>query len=259
MHIDRGFPVKVETEPLSISYGPGVFGPQPEYRHLAAIRSSLLDPTCEGPDPVYVISMDVGRNEDRFRIQARNLLFGVVAYAAGRLGSEPVRSQGHVHKLSRNSGWAAPEIFEVWHGRAIIYMQGSVDDDPVRCLAIDAGPGDKVVVPPAWAHAVISADPTQPLVFGAWCDRDYGFVYERIRAHGGLGWFPCVNEDGTIHFVPNQNYLRRNLERRTARFYPELGILPGVSLYDHLRRCPEGIEWIADPSRLEDAWTRFEP
>ena len=44
-------------------------------------------------------------------MQARNLLFGVVAYAAGRLGSEPVRSQGHVHKLSRRTAVGLPRKY----------------------------------------------------------------------------------------------------------------------------------------------------
>src|SRR6202167_5312917 len=86
-----------------------------------------------------------------------NPLFGVVVYASGRLGDEPVRSQGHIHAIAPHCGWSTPEVFEIWEGRAIVYAQESAEDDPGRCFAVTAGPGDKVVVPPGWAHAVINA------------------------------------------------------------------------------------------------------
>ena len=143
---------------MGFAYGAGVFGPAPERRSLDAIRRSLRDPDCAGPDPVYAIAMDVGREEHRPELRDRHLLFGVVTYAAGRLGEEPVRSQGHVHKVATRSGWSPPELYEIWAGRAVVYMQERAADDPGRCFAIEAGPGEVVVVPPGWAHATVSAD-----------------------------------------------------------------------------------------------------
>src|SRR5512140_1935730 len=98
MRFDPGIVIEPVTAPLGFSYGPGVFGPDVEHRSLDSIRASLLDPGCSGPDPVYAIAMDVGKEADRLLLRERNLLFGVVTYAAGRLGQEPVRSQGHVHR-----------------------------------------------------------------------------------------------------------------------------------------------------------------
>ncbi|HEU5400074.1 MAG TPA: glucose-6-phosphate isomerase family protein, partial [Terriglobales bacterium] len=195
--------VHFEPASLTFRYGQGVFGPEPEFRRLDAIRASLRESNCDGPDPVYSIIMDVGCDEHRQELQKRMLLFGVVAYAAGRLGQEPVRSQGHIHKVAPHCGWSTPELFEIWEGRAVIYAQESGDDDPGRCVAVTAGPGDQVVVPPGWAHAVINADPESHLVFGAWCDRQYGFSYDQIRRHGGLAWFPVLNGNLHIRWEPN--------------------------------------------------------
>jgi glucose-6-phosphate isomerase len=89
---------------LEFDYGPGVFGPEPEMRRLDTIRPSLRDPNCSGPDPVYGIAMDIGREVDRDLFKQRMLLYGAVVYAGGSLGSEPVRSQGHVHVLAAHSG-----------------------------------------------------------------------------------------------------------------------------------------------------------
>ncbi len=174
---------------------PGVFGPIAEMRRLDDIRPSLRDPHCDGPDPVYGITMDVGREEHREDLRQRMLLLGAVVFAGGRLGEEPVRSQGHIHRKAPHSGWSPPELFEIWEGSAIIYAQETADDHPGRCFAISAGVGDQVVVPPGWAHCVINADPSRRMVFAAWCDREYGFDYRGVRAHRGLAWFPLLPQE----------------------------------------------------------------
>lgn len=243
---------------MGFRYGAGVFGPKPEYRTLQAIRPSLRDPNCEGPDPVYAIAMDVGRKEDADELKKRMLLFGIVMYAGGRLGDEPVRSQGHVHAISSHSGWSAPELFEIWEGNAIIYAQENRGDDPGRCFAIEASPGDKVVMPPAWSHYVVNADSHLPLIFGAWCDRQYGFDYAAMRAHHGLAWFPTFADD-EIHWLPNPNYSSSILRNRKARTYPELKLLSDRPIYENLRCDPESIQWVSEPARFQELWRHFEP
>jgi glucose-6-phosphate isomerase, archaeal len=256
---DPGLDIKFLDDTMGFQYGPGIFGPQPEYRSLDAIRPSLRDPKCDGPDPVYSIAMDVGRREDQAELQRRMLLFGIVIYAAGRLGDEPVRSQGHMHAISPHSGWSAPEIFEIWEGRAIVYGQQKSGDDPVLCVAIAAGPGDIVVMPPEWAHYVVNADLNSKLIFGAWCDRQYGFDYTQMRAHHGLAWFPLISTDGEIRWERNSNYLPSQLQQKKARTYPELGLAYTTPIYEYLHRDPEAIQWVSDPARFEQLWPKFEP
>ena len=256
---DPGLDVRFLKDKLDFRYGPGVFGPKTEYRSLDAIRGSLRDPNCDGPDPVYAIAMDVGRVEDRDELKRRMLLFGVVMYSKGRLGDGPVRSQGHVHAISPHCGWSTPELFEIWEGRAIIYCQENSGDDPGRCVAIDAAAGERVVMPPGWAHYVANADLHSPLTFGAWCDRQYGFDYTQMRAHHGLAWFPLLAEDGEFSWAPNPTYSRSGLERRKARAYPELGLSQAIPIYQHFLQDPESVQWVSDPARFRNLWPRFEP
>jgi glucose-6-phosphate isomerase len=256
---DPGLDIEFLKDPMDFHYGPRVFGPQPEYRPLDAIRASLRDPTCAGPDPVYAIIMDVCRREDLDELKRRMLLFGIVTYANGRLGDEPVRSQGHVHTIAPHCGWSTPELFEVWHGRAVVYGQEKSGDDPGQCIAIEAGPGEQVVMPPGWAHFVANADPNSLLIFGAWCDRQYGFDYTQMRAHHGLAWFPLLADNGGIHWESNPHYSRSNLEQRKARLYPELGLSSQRPIYEYLQSDPESIQWISDPARYAHLWPQFEP
>ena len=256
------------ADDLKFSYYEGVLGPQPEFRRLDQIRRSLRDPNCDGPDPVYSIVMDVGRREHKDELARRMLLFGVVVYAAGHLGEEPVRSQGHIHAVAPHCGWSTPELFEIWEGRAIIYAQESADDDPGRCFAVTAGPGDKIVVPPGWAHAVVNADPNTRMMFGAWCDRQYGFVYDAIRAHHGLAWFPILDaqhqdpqtQDGQqkIRWEPNPSYRTRDLSIRNPRAYLELGLDPSTPIYQQFANDPDSVQWVSEPAQAASVWPDFE-
>ncbi len=259
MKFDPGIGVVPVHEPLGFRYEPGVFGPQPESRALDAIRSSLRDPACTGPDPAYAIIMDIGREDIRAELNRRMLLFGAVVYASGKLGDEPVRSQGHVHRVSSHSGWSPPEVYEIWEGAAFVDMQERVADDPGRCYAVMAKPGDIVVVPPEWAHAAISADPANFMALDALCDREYGFDYEGIRSRKGLAWYPIVTSQGGIEWVSNPNYQRTSLDVRRPRDYAELGFVRGSSLYEQAARDLGRFAWVSNPALCREVWKHFEP
>ena len=259
MKFDPGIGVVPVEQPLGFRYEPGAFGPQPEKRSLAAIRQSLRDPACTGPDPVYAIVMDIGRDEVRSELERRMLLFGAVIYASGKLGDEPVRSQGHVHHVSSHSGWSPPEVYEIWQGMAYVYMQERAADDPGRCYAVLAKAGDVVVVPPAWAHAAMSADPATFMVLGALCDREYRFDYEAVRKRNGLAWYPVVNAVGEIEWAPNPRYKTSSLDVRRPREYAELGFVHGISLYEQAVQDLDRFAWVSKPAVRAEAWTHFEP
>lgn len=274
MDFDPGIAVTPTDDPLGFRYGPGVFGPEVERRTLDAIRKSLADPTVDGPEVVYAIAMDVGKEKDRTALHERNLLFGVVTYAAGRLGEEPVRSQGHAHAVSASCGCSTPEVYEIWRGRAVILMQESIGDDPGRCFAVEAGPGDVVVVPPEWGHATISADSDHPLTFGAWCVRDYGYEYADVRRHGGLAFFPIVeNADsakpantggrrGTIEGIRwrrNPAYEPRELVEKRPEPYAALAIDDGPPIYEQFEEDPDRFLFVSRPDRVAELWDGFVP
>jgi glucose-6-phosphate isomerase, archaeal len=259
MQFYPGFDIQPIHKPMGFKYGLNVFGPEVENRTLDSIRKSLRDPQCEGPDPVYSIAMDVGKAEHFQLLERLHLLYGAVTYAAGRLGDEPVRSQGHIHKVSPHSDWSTPEVYEIWSGKAIIYMQETAEDNPGRCFAVVANPGDVVVVPPSWAHATISADPEQPLTFGAWCDRAYGFEYDGVRAHKGLAWFPVIASSGEIEWLKNPNYGECGLIVKSPEIYTQLGIEPGIPIYSQFETDPEKFQFVPQPQKVKEVWENFVP
>lgn len=259
MEYSPGFNIQPVYEPMGFKYGPDCFGPKVESRRLDDIRKSLADPACSGPDIVYTIAMDVGKKEHKETLEKLHLLFGVVMYAAGRLGREPIKSQGHIHKLSPKSGWSTPEVYEIWNGEAVIYMQETATDDPGRCFAVYAKPGEVVIVPPGWAHATISVNREIPLVFGAWCDRAYGFEYEAIRQHKGLAWFPIIGKDNKIDWIRNNSYQKSELICKRPNKYPELGIRNREPIYTTFEKDPDTFCYVPEPGLKAMVWRNFEP
>ena len=259
MNFYPGFDISPTIQPMGFDYGHDVFGPTIENRTLDSIRKSLREPNCSGPELVYAIAMDVGKSEHLPLLKKLHLLYGAVTYAAGRLGDEPIRSQGHIHKVSPLSGWSTPEVYEIWSGNAIIYMQEFAEDTPGPCFAVVAKPGDVVIVPPYWAHATISSNPLQALTFGAWCDREYGFEYEGVRAHKGLAWFPVISENSDILWQKNQNYLASELIIKTPEIYTHLGIEKGKPIYTQFEERPDKFLFVPQPQLAEKIWANFIP
>ena len=258
MEFYPGIEIKATTNPLGFIYGEGVFGPAPEIRRLDDIRASLADPSGRGPEELYAIAMDVGLISDRNEIVKRHLLFGVVTYAAGLIGQEPVRSQGHIHAVSKSCGASTPEVYEIWEGEAVIYMQESGEDDPGKCYAVYARPGDVVIVPPGYVHATVNADVRQKMTFGAWCVRDYGFDYSKVRSHGGIAFFPHV-ENGSLKWTKNPSYRGGELIIKNARTWEEFSLEPGVPIYTQFQKDKDRFLFVANPMRCKELWDRFRP
>lgn len=252
-----GFEIEIDEDNLDFIYGSETFGPKVEKRKLNDIRKSLRDPNSDGPSIPYAIAMDVGKKADLEDLSERNLLYGAVIYSKGSFGKEPVRSQGHIHSVSVSCNESTPEVYEIWSGEAIIYMQETAKDDPGKCYAIFAEAGEVVIVPPGWAHYTVNANPKKNMVFGAWCVRDFGFDYEDVRAHGGLAYFPIL-KDG-ISWVSNNSYQANEIICRKARSYAEFGLIVGVPIYTQYENDHEKFEFVTKPCSAEILWDSFEP
>lgn len=253
-----GFDIRATSERLGFTYGKDVFGPVPEIRRLDEIRTSLQDPLSSGPEELYAIVMDVGLNADREEIVKRNLLFGAVTYAAGTIGQETVRSQGHIHAKSASCGSSTPEVYEIWEGEAVIYIQESGEDNPGKCYAVHANPGDVVIVPPGYVHATINADMNRNMTFGAWCVRDYGFDYRDVRRHGGIAYFPYADGD-SLKWRKNPAYIGGALIEKEARTWEDFGLEAGVPIYTQFQKDRDRFMFVVDPYRYQNKWKGFEP
>lgn len=255
-----GFDIKADIDNMEFIYGEGVYGPTIEKRKLDDIRASLSDPNVSGPEYVYAVAMDVAKEEHKEDLLKRNLLYGAMIFSSGIVGEEPVRSQGHIHSISASCNASTCEVYEILSGEAYIYMQECAKDNPGKCYAIHAKANEVVIVPPNWAHATVNADPTTPMLFGAWCVRDFGFDYDEVRAHQGVAYFPKV-KDNKVVFVANKHYDVEDdgiIVKRT-RSFPEFNIEEGVPIYTQYENNPDMFKFVTNPEVAKDIWEHFKP
>lgn len=253
-----GIDIQYNLEEKEFIYSQSIFGPKVEKRKLDDIRKSLMDSKCDGPDIVYTIAMDIGRIEDKEDLINRNLLYGACIYSKGKLGNEPVRSQGHIHAVSKSCNSSTPELYEIWHGEAIIFMQETAHDNPGRTYAVKAKAGQKVIVPPNWAHYTVNINPNENMVFGAWCVRDFGFDYEEVRNHGGLSYFP-IFEGNEIKFIHNEKYENQELIIKEPREYKELNVDKDKSIYEQYIEDKNRFRFVTNPNEYKEVWKKFIP
>ncbi len=116
-----------------------------------------------------------------------------------------------------------------------------------------------VIVPPKWAHATFSADPNNPLTFGAWSDLDYGFEYEKVRKYNDLVWFPLLEPNGELMWVHNPNYGKTELTIKRPNDYSEFNIKLKESIYQQYENDPDLFLFVPEPYLKEYLWEIFIP
>lgn len=257
---DYGLNIKFDFNNLEFIFSEEVFHPKvTEKRKLNEVRNSLLNYNSKGPDILYSISMDVGNKKEENILKNSNLLLGVCIYSKGLVGEEPVRSQGHVHSVSKTSNYSTGELYEIWYGKAMVVMQEFTNKNPGRVFAVEASEGEVVFVPPGWAHYTINVNPKDYMVFGAWCIRDYGFDYNELREKAGLSVYPIFN-DGKIEFIKNSNYsFNFDIINKKPRKYNEFNIDGSKSIYSQFIEDKNRFNFVTNPRDYLDKFQNFIP
>jgi len=245
-----GFPVEMDAERLTLAFGEGITTAPVQVRRLEEVRALLRDPGSEGPEHLYTIYMDIRVAGIADELRAHGLGYGAVVYNHGALGRESLRSQGHVHSVAPDSGVGYSELYEFWHGRGLVYMQDSATADVRDVVVIETGPGDKVAIPPGWAHATVNVG-DGPMAFGAVYALDAKLLYDPLRRLQGTAHY--VLADGTLE--PNPRYERVPGARRTgAHRIPECGIEAGrPALAGDVAR----LDFVSRPDRYPALWPRL--
>jgi glucose-6-phosphate isomerase len=245
-----GLPVRMDPSALTLAFGESVTTASPQVRRLDEVRSLLRDPLSEGPEHLYTIYMDIRVPGVADDLRANGLGYGAVVYNHGALGGEALRSQGHVHSAAPQTGVAYSELYEFWHGRGLVYMQDAASPEVGEVVVVEAGPGDKVAIPPGWAHATVNVG-REPMAFGAVYALDAVLLYEPLRRLQGTAHY--VLADGTLE--PNPRYARVPAARRAAPHeIPECGVARGrPALAGDVSR----LDFVTRPERYPALWARL--
>jgi glucose-6-phosphate isomerase len=245
-----GFGVYLEPKTLTLALSPEVHSAPPVVRRLDEVRSLLRDPRATGPEHLYTIYMDIRVPAVAEALRGHGLGYGAVVYNHGAVGREALRSQGHVHSAPVATGLAYSELYEFWYGRGLVYMQDGAGADVEDVIVVEAGPGDKVAIPPGWAHATVNVG-DGPMAFGAVYALDAQLLYEPLRRLQGTAHY--VLADGTLEENPRYRHVPP-ARRCAAHRIPEQGIEPGrPALSGDVAR----LDFVAHPERHPALWARL--
>lgn len=200
-------------------------------RLFSAARDYYLDESVAVSTVLYRVYRDVCLEEHRELISSKSLRYDVVSISPGKIGREYIKTIGHYHPKADDNE-AYPEIYEVLHGSAILLLQ---DENIADAIAIHAGVGSQVLIPPGYGHITINPG-TEHLVFSNVISSTFTSVYGIMeKFHGGAYYYI---EDGEPKWIENSNY-----EKHPKLKTLEPGQMPMIvglrgSLYQNLIEDP---------------------
>lgn len=212
----------------------------------ADMRDLLFDKTIPEAMRLYDFFVGLEAKADRDVIAASKLRYDLIIAYPGKVGREFVKTSGHEHI------GPYPEIYEVLHGTALFVMQKGTGDNLEHFAALRAGVGDKILVPPGYAHATVNIG-AAPLVFADLvmdaCKNEYGVV----KRNHGMGYYVLDDADNPV-FEKNPNYRDHPpVKRLSPSERPELGLTRSETVYDVLVTRPDTFAYLADPEpRMKD-------
>jgi glucose-6-phosphate isomerase len=151
---------------------------------------------------LYDMYRELARNQEELKLAKKfGLRYDITIIPPARLGKEYVKTAGHYHPQAPKADFSFSEIYQVLDGEAIYLLQkagrgGNVLD----VVAVEAGKGDIVFIPPDYGHITINASKSI-LKMANWVCRDFSSLYEPVKQFGGGAYFRL--EEG---FVKNPKY-----------------------------------------------------
>ncbi len=186
-----------------------------------------------GPDPVYYVWRYVHLKKDNEKIKAHNLRYDITLIPPGKIDGEFAKTAGHFHKNKTGTNLPYPEIYEVLTGRAYFLIQSPGKDTKNIKAArlIEAGPGEKVLVPPDFSgHTTINVF-NEPLIMANWISDDAIYDYESYKNNHGASYYFLDNDD-LIDIVKNPNYDSvPEIKKIRVKECPEFGLTKDRPLY----------------------------
>lgn len=253
-----GLPIAFDPLSGAIHWPEGIAADKAHVRSFAEMREQIREPEASPPrDAVYTVYRHVARKVDAAAIRNARLRYDITIIPPGCFRgtrNEFVRTAGHYHTLlpggPSSGGMTYPEVYEVISGRADWLIQRPRAENPSTLEAvflIEAGPGEKALIPPGFGHISINAG-TNPLVMANWISEDCTYDYGPFRKFRGGGYWLLEGEmPGTIECERNPGYAAvPELEKLRPKEIPELGLVRSRPLYS-LAREPERLRFLNDP------------
>ena len=239
-----GLPISFDLKSLKLEFqGDFPFIKKSE-RSLDELKPYLKNPEAKnGLDPVYYVWRYAHLKSDDEKIKTHNLRYDITLIPPGKIDGEFVKTAGHYHL-------PYPEIYEVLYGRAYFLIQ-SFDNNPENIksvLLIEAGSGEKLLIPPGYGHNMINVF-NEPLLTANWVSDNVVYDYESYKNNHGASYY-FLDNGNLIDIVKNPNYDSvPEIKKIRAKKDP----LPLYSLINNL----DELRFLNYPEEFEGEWRNW--
>ncbi len=241
----------------TLRFGSGLTVDETFSRPLSRLKSVALDPeACVPEDRVqYWMYNGIAPSGERERLADTGMRYELTLMFPHAIGRERAKTLGHLHSFPQNSRLNYPEVCEVLHGTAyFIFQTMDVQAGTTSfCAALEAHPGDKVIIPPNVHHLTINAG-DEPLLFSDVIPLAVTGNYEPFAAMHGAAYLDTLDRG----FIRNPTYAAApELARWQASAYE-----PNRSLYQVFTETPDQLAWLLTPAQFPvvfpELWQRIE-
>ena len=203
-----GLPILLDEKNMDLKFSGDFPFIKKSERSLNELRPYLKNPEVKnGPDPIYYVWRYVHLKKDDEKIKAYNLRYDITLIPPGKIDGEFVKTAGHFHKNKTGTNLPYPEIYEILLGRAYFLIQspGKNTKNIKAVRLIEAGPGEKVLVPPDFSgHTTINVF-SEPLIMANWISDKAVYDYESYKNNHGASYY-FLDNGNLIDIVKNPNY-----------------------------------------------------
>jgi oxalate decarboxylase/phosphoglucose isomerase-like protein (cupin superfamily) len=259
LHERAGIDVTLDPASLTLTFGDGVAAPaEPERRSSRDLVSVLRDPdAARSDDALYTVYRGIARREAADVVTARGLVYVALVMRPGTVGREYTRTRGHTNNAAQSTAVAYPEVHEVWHGHALLYLQKRAAPDPEDVCVLPLGPGDTAVVAPGWASLLANVG-AAPLVIGTWRTADCVPQHRDLEVLGGMAHYVVADRNGGHAFEPNRKY---EVSPRPRLLAPheraDFGLKSDEPMLTTFRRNPDFLRFLLRPQDYDHVWARL--
>lgn len=258
-----GLPLAIDPATGTLHLPETVSAGGTSHRSLAEMREFIRDATARADrDPIYTVYRALAHRGDEAAIRSSGLRYDITIIMPGAFAGERrefFHTAGHYHAPpAGQAGGALPEIYEVIAGRAYWLIQRPQPDDPAaleEVYIIEAGPGEKAVMPPGFGHISVNAL-AEPLVLANWIGESVAYDYAPYRRFHG-GGYRLLEADGgaAIEFEKNPGYaIVPELVKLRPQELPAFGLFRSHPLYG-LAHDPGRLRFLIGPDDFREALT----
>lgn len=238
-------------------FGDDVTVGERDVRTASDLTYVLREPNpAQGSKCLYVVYRNVASGALSSEIERRGLSYGITVLNAGTIPGtqEWTRTRGHTNSDAPGTNLPYPEVHEVLHGEAWLYLQNGTGDRVSDTVVIPLMAGNKIVVAPGWASLLVNTG-SEPLVIGTWRMADCITEGAALLERGGMAHFVLRGPDGKPFCEANEQYNTVPLPREACpKELPDWGLSTGEPLLAAFHRSPDSLRFLLRPQDFDTNW-----